>query len=100
MDIMVRTTKLDEPQSSCGGVKCLLFEAQRQPQSDLDREKAFKADLAEIDPNMRFSHMNKEPSSVAELTETKFGKPLLVLSYQTLFTESNFSVEADLTTVP
>ena len=50
---------------------------------------------------MGFSHMNTEPSSVAELTEPKFGKTPVgsVLSYQTSFTESNFSVEADLTAV-
>ena len=71
---MVRKTKLDEPHSSHGGVKCLLYEVQRQPQPDLDGEKAFKAELAEIDSNMGFTHMNTEPSSVAELTETKFGK--------------------------
>lgn len=66
------------------------------------RPEAFKAELAEIDPNMGFSHMNREPSSVAELTETKFRKNPVgsFLSYQTSFTESNFSVEADLTAVP
>ena len=102
MDVMVRKTKLDEPNSSRGGVKCLLYEARRQPQPDLDGQKAFKAELAGIDPNMGFSHMNREPSSVAELTETKFGKTPVgsVLSYQTSFTESNFSVEEDLTAVP
>ena len=102
MDVMVRKTKLDEPNSSRGGVKCLLYETRRQPQPDLDGQKAFKAELAGIDPNMGFSHMNREPSSVAELTETKFGKTPVgsVLSYQTSFTESNFSVEEDLTAVP
>ena len=102
MDVMVRKTKLDEPNSSRGGVKCLLYEARRQPQPDLDEQKAFKAELAEIDSNMGFSHMNREASSVAELTETRFGKTPVgsVLSYQTSFTESNFSVEADLTAVP
>ena len=83
-------------------MKCLLYEARSQPQPDLDGQKAFKAELAGIDPNMGFSHMNREPSSVAELTETKFGKTPVgsVLSYQTSFTESNFSVEEDLTAVP
>ena len=102
MHVMVRKTKLDEPNSSRGGVKCLLYEARRQPQPDLDGQKAFKAELAEIDSNMGFSHMNREASSVAELIETRFGKTPVgsVLSYQTSFTESNFSVEADLTDVP
>ena len=102
MDVMVRKKKLDEPNSSRGGVKCLLYEARKQPQPDFDGHKAFKAELAEIDPNMGFSHMNREASSVPELTETKFGKTPIgsVLSYQTSFTESNFSVETDLTTVP
>ena len=68
MDVMVRKTKLDEPNSSRGGVKCLLYEAHRQLQPDLDGQKAFKAELAEIDPNMGFSHINREPSSVAGLT--------------------------------
>ena len=102
MDVMVRKTKLDEPNSSRGGVKSLLYEARRQPQPDLDGQKAFKAELAEIAPNMGFSHMNREASSVAELTETKFGKTPdgSVLSYQTSSTDSNFSVEGDLTAVP
>ena len=54
------------------------------------------AELAEIDSNMGFSHMS------TELTETKFGKTPVgsVLSYQTSFTESNVSVEADITAVP
>ena len=51
---------------------------------------------------MGFSHMNTEPRSVAKLTGTKFGKTPVgsVMSYQTSFTESNFSVEADLAAVP
>ena len=32
MDVMVRKTKLDEPQSPHGGVKCLLYEAWKKPQ--------------------------------------------------------------------
>ena len=75
MDVVVRKTKLDEPQSPRGGVKCLLYEARKLPQPDLEGEKAFKAELANIDPNMGFSHMN----TVGELTETKFGKTLVVL---------------------
>ena len=60
MDVMVSKKKLDEPNSSRGGVKCLLYEARRQPQPDLDGQKAFKAELAGIDPNMGFSHMSGE----------------------------------------
>ena len=60
---------------------------------------ASKTVIRPIDPNMGFSHMNREPSSDAELTETKYVKTPVgsVLSYQTSFTESNFSIEADLT---
>lgn len=56
-DVMVTKTKLDEPHSSHRGVKCLLYKAQKQPQPDLDGEKALKAKLAEIDSNMGFAHM-------------------------------------------
>ena len=37
MDVAVRKTKLDEPQSPRAGVKCLLYEARKLPQPDLER---------------------------------------------------------------
>ena len=103
MEVVVKKAKLDEPSTSrCGGgVKCLLYEARRQPQHDLEREKAFKSELSGIDQNLGFAHMNKEKNLAFELSDTKFGKSPVgsFLSYQTSFTESNFSAQANLASV-
>ena len=103
MEVVVKKAKLDEPSTSrCGGgVKCLLYEARRQPQHDLEREKAFKSELSGIDPNLGFAHMNKEKNVAFEMSDTKFGKSPFgsFLSYQTSFTESNFSAQANLASV-
>ena len=97
-------TKLDEPRSprGPGGVKCLLYEARKQPQYKPKNEASFKTEIAKIDVNMGFAQMSKEVNSSAELTNTKFGKTPVgsFLSYQTSFTESNFSAEADLNAMP
>ena len=98
MEVFVTKTKLDEPRSprGPGGVKCLLYEARKQPQYEPKNETSFKTELAKIDVNMGFAQMSKEVNSSAELTNTKFGKTPVgsFLSYQTSFTESNFSAEA------
>ena len=48
-------------------VKCLLYEARKQPKcSSDDRENTF---FAELDPNLGFSHMNKARSP-KEMVET------------------------------
>ena len=104
MEVFVTKTKLDEPRSprGPGGVKCLLYEARKQPQYEPKNETSFKTELAKIDVNMGFAQMSKEVNSSAELTNTKFGKTPVgsFLSYQTSFTESNFSAEADLNAMP
>ena len=100
MDVFVQKTKLEEPSSSQGpgGVKCLLYEARKQPQYDPRNETSFKTDLAKIDPNMGFAQMSKGVNPSGEITNTKFGKTTVgsFLSYQTSLTES----EADLNAVP
>ena len=103
MEVHVTKTKLDEPSSSrgSGGVKCLLYEAWKQPHYVPTNEASLKTELATIDPNMGFAHLHKCNNS-SETTHTKYGETPVgsFLSYQTSFTESNFSAEADLNAVP
>ena len=103
MDVYVNKTKLDEPSSSrgSGGLKCLLYEAWKQPQYVPTNEASLKTKLATIDPNMGFAHLHKGKNS-SQTTQTKYGETPggSFLSYQASFTESNFSAEADLTVVP
>lgn len=104
MEVYVTKTKLDEPSSSrgSGGVKCLLYEARKQPHYDPKNEASFKTELATIDPNMGFAHLSKGNNSSGETAQTKYGETPVgsFLSYQVSFTESNFSAEADLNAVP
>ena len=102
MEVNVKKTKLDDPSTSRGGVKCLLYEARKQPEFDEKSERSFKTELAGIDCNMGFAQMTRGEHSVPEFADTKFGKTPVgsYLSYQASFTESNFSAEADLTAVP
>ena len=83
-------------------MKCLLYEARKQPQYDPRNETSLKTELAKIDPNMGFAQMSRGVNPSAEMTNTKFGKTPVgsFLSYQTSLTESNFSAEADLNAVP
>ena len=104
MEVYVTKTKLDEPSSSrgSGGVKCLLYEARKQPHYDPKNEASLKIELATIDPNMGFAHLSKGNNSSGETAQTKYGETPVgsFLSYQVSFTESNFSAEADLNAVP
>ena len=103
MEVVVKKTKLDESSSPRGGagVKCLLYEARKQPNYDPVCENTFNSELSTLDPNMGFAQMSEGTSST-ELTSSKFGKCPVgsILSYQTSFTESNFSAVANLTSVP
>ena len=104
MEVYVTKTKLDEPSSSrgSGGVKCLLYEARKQPHYDPKNEASLKTELGTIDPNMGFAHLSKGNNSSGETAQTKYGETPVgsFLSYQVSFTESNFSAEADLKAVP
>ena len=102
MEVVVKKTKLDEPSTSRGGVKCLLYEARKEPDYNAVSEHCFKTELAKIDANMGFAQMIQGDDPVPETTDTKFGKSPIgsYLGYQTSFTESNFCAEADLTAVP
>ena len=84
MEVVVKQAQLDES-SSPRGV----------------HENTFKSELSTLDPNMGFAQMSEGTSST-ELTSSKFGKCPAgsILSYQTSFTESNFSAVANLTSVP
>ena len=102
MEVYVTKTKLDEPSSPRGssGVKCLLYEARKQPHYVPKNEASLKTELATIDPNMGFAHLSKCNNS-SETAQTKYGETPVgsFLSYQASFTESNFSAEADLNAV-
>ena len=104
MEVYVTKTKLDEPSSSrgSGGVKCLLYEARKQPHYDPKNEATLKTELATIEPNMGFAHLSKGNNSSGETAQTKYGETPVgsFLSYQVSFTESNFSAEADLNAIP
>ena len=82
-------------------MKCLLYEARKQPHYVPANEASLKSELAIIDPNMGFAHLHKCINS-SQTTQTKYGETPVgsLLSYQVSFTESNFSAEADLTVVP
>ena len=103
VEVVVKKTKLDEPSTSRGGsgVKCLLYEARKQPKYDGDSENVLMPELEKIEPNLGFVHMSKAKTLNTELKETKFGKNPVgaFLSYQTALTESNFSAQVDLTSV-
>ena len=103
MEVDVKKTKLDESSSPRGGagVKCLLYEARKQPNYDPVRENTFTSELSTLDPKMGFAQMSEVTSST-ELASSKFGKCPVgsILRYQTSFTESKFSVVANLTSVP
>ena len=105
MEVYVTKTKLDEPSSSrgSGGVKCLLYEARKQPHYDPKNEASFKTELATTGPNMGSAYLSKgKNNSSGETVQTKYGETPVgsFLSYQVSFTESNFSAEADLNAVP
>ena len=99
MEVVVKKTKLDEPSTSTGGsgVKCLLYEARKQPKNDGDSENVLMSELEKTNANLGFVHMSKGKSLNSELKETKFGS---FLSYQTALRESNLSARIDLTSVP
>ena len=104
MEVYVTKTKLDDRCSSkgSGGVKCLFYEARKQPHYDPRNEASFKTEIATIDPNMGFAHLSKSNNSSCETAQKKYGGTPVgsFLSYQVLFSESNFSAEADLNAVP
>ena len=81
-------------------MKCLLYEARKHHNYDPVRENTFKSELSTLDPNMGFAQMSEGTSST-DLKNSKFGKcPVRsIMSYQTSFTESNFSAVANLTSV-
>ena len=83
-------------------MKCLLYEARKQPKYDNERENAFMSGLAWIDTKLGFVDMSKAKNQNDELKETKFGKIPVgsLLSYQTGLREANFSAQVNLTTVP
>ena len=83
-------------------MKCLLYEARKQPHYEPKNEASFKTELATIDLNMGFAHLSKGNNSSGETRQTKYGETPVgsFLSYQVSFTESNFSAEADLNAVP
>ena len=64
MEVVVKKTKLDEPSTSRGGsgVKCLLYEARKQPKYEQDSENVLMSELEKIDPNLGFVHMSKAKS--------------------------------------
>ena len=76
MEVVVKKTKLDEPNTSRGGrgVNCVFHEARKQPKYDGDSQNVFMSELEKIDPNLGFAHMSKAKSLNIELKETKFGK--------------------------
>ena len=78
MEVVVKKTKLDESSSPRGGagVKCLLYEARKQPNYDPVRENTFNSELSTFDPNMGFAQMSEGTSST-ELTSSKFENALL-----------------------
>ena len=61
MEVVVTKIKLDESSSPQGGasVKCLLYEAHKQPQYDPVRKNAFKSEYSTIDLNMGFAQMKE-----------------------------------------
>ena len=80
------------------GLKAYL---RKHPEYDAINEKCLKTEPTRIDTNMGFAHMLLGENSVAQITDTKFDKSPVgsYLTYQTPFTESNFSSQPNLTNV-
>ena len=100
MDIVVEKTKLDDNRSRAG-VKCLLYEARKQPQFHFEDIKRLKSDLHNINPGMGISVLNPHEKSCPDLINTKLGKSPVgsYLSYQASYTEANFTATADLNAI-
>jgi len=104
MEVIVKKTKLDAKDSRTPhetGTKCLLYEARKVVRPQTESEITLKAKLQEINPSMGLCQV-MSPGTSSMYKDTKFGKAPSgsFCSYQLQFTEANFSVCCDLTSIP
>jgi len=107
MDLLVKKTKLNDsttsttPSKKPDGLRCLIYEARNNIDTQKADEIQLKADLMKINPNMALAQI-LSPTDVSEYVDTKFGRSPKgsYASYQLTFTESNFSVFCDIDSVP
>lgn len=98
MDIIVKKTKLDDAEHEAS-LTCSLYEARRNPQLNVSEVDAFKQALRSINPKMGLAQLSSNNPLILE--DTKYGKSPkgYYLSYQVAYTESNFQVVMDLSSI-
>lgn len=104
MEVRVKKTKLDDFTASRPreeGLKCILYEARNNLESQAEDEDKLKADLMAVNPSMPLAQILNTIENPG-LKETKFGRSPSgsFASYQLQFTESNFKVSCELGSVP
>lgn len=100
LEVVVKKTKMDDEVSkSC--VKPLLYEARKVRQHSAEEENALKANFANLNSNVGFSHMFNGVVQ-SDMKETMYGQFRVgtTLAHQVSFTESNFKAVADIDSVP
>lgn len=103
MEVLVKKTKLDDSFQSnkIPWVKCLLYEARNAVTFQTESEKVLKEKLTQINPKMPLAQIIRPSSETTDYEDTRFGKSPRGSygSYQLTFTESNFKVFCDVSSV-
>ncbi|XP_078364151.1 uncharacterized protein LOC144648490 [Oculina patagonica] len=99
MDLVVTKIKPDDEKSD-KPVLCQLYEARKITKPDVSEEERFKKAIAAINPKMGIATLS--PNASSEMVQTKYGSSPVgsTNSYQLSYTEANFPVYANISTVP
>ena len=99
VDAVVTKIKPDDDKSAKGS-RCQLYEARKIPQHNTEEEEKFQKAKASINPKMGIAALLSNP--VSEMVQTKFGSSAVgsTDSYQLSYTEANFRVNIDISSVP
>ena len=98
MDLVVSKIKPDDEKSD-KAVACQLYEARKITKHDILEEESFKKAIAAINPKMGIATLASNTHS--EMVQTKYGNSPAgsTNSYQLSFSEANFPVYTDISTV-
>jgi len=99
MDLIVTKIRPDDKKTD-KAVCCQLYEACKITKHDLIVEERFKKSIAAIKPKMGIATLASNTPS--EIVQTKFGSSLVgsTNSYQLSYTESNFPVYVNKSSIP
>lgn len=99
MDLVVTKIKPDDEKSD-KAVMCQLYEARKITKPDVSEEERFKKAIAAINPKMGIATLS--PNASNEMMQTEYGSSPVgsTNSYQLSYTEANFPVYANISTVP